>query len=69
MRKRHGNYNKRATAKQTAAQKRNFAIFRLRGIESSLIGIANELGDEAKSALCGAHCYVREALIAETDRG
>ncbi len=70
MKKRHGNYNKRATAKQTAAQKRNFSIFRLRGMVASLDSIMYEGGLDPRTnlRLFTAKGNVKDALIAETGK-
>ena len=70
MKKRHGNYNKRATKKQMIAQKRNFAIFRLRGMLASLDNIMYSGGLDAKTNLhlFNAKGSVRDALVAETGK-
>lgn len=66
----HGNYGKMATKKQTAAQKRNFSIFRLRGIEASLSNIAcyGYLKGDAASELIHAKKRVQNALRMETGK-
>lgn len=68
--KRHGNYNKRATKKQTAAQKRNFAIFRLRGMVVSLYNIMYEgsLDYRTNLRLLAAKDSIKAALKSETGK-
>lgn len=68
--KRHGNYNKRATKKQMAAQKRNFAIFRLRGMVASLDNIMYEGGLDPRTNihLFAANGRIKSALRAETGK-
>ncbi len=69
-RKRHGNYNKRATKKQTAAQKRNFSIFRLRGMVASLNTITSNgvLDPMTNLRLYTAMGNVKDALISEAGK-
>ncbi len=72
MRKTHRNYRnyKNRTDKQIAEHKRNFAIFRLRGIEASLKEMLHNdtLLIETLSDLRIVERWVRKALIAETGK-
>lgn len=60
----HGNYGKMSTKKQRRAQQVNFAIFRLEGIQASLLSImGNEyLPHIATDRLTEARRHVRDSL-------
>ena len=62
--KKHGNYNKRATKKQALAQKVNFTIFRLEGMRVSLRNMmaADYLPHVATDRLGEAVRHIRDAL-------
>lgn len=68
--KRHGGRNRPSTEKQTAAQKRNFSIFRLRGMVVSLniILYRRELNPIANARLLRARNNIKEALRVETGK-
>ena len=62
--------SKKRYKNQSTAQKRNFSIFRLRGMVASLDNIIyeGELTPGANSCLVGALGHIKDALIAETEK-
>lgn len=61
---------KRPTKKQTVAQKRNFSIFRLRGMVASIDTILydGELKPKTNARLFIAKAAIRDGLIEETGK-